>query len=305
MTIVNLGSLNVDRVFRVAHIARPGETIAAESLRLFAGGKGANQSVALARAGAQVVHVGCIGSDGDWLTEKLAGEGVEVTHVATAANSTGQAIIQVDHAGENAILLSPGANHDVSPAAIDRALDEAAPRSWLLTQNETSGVEHAIRAAHARGLRVALNPAPFNEQVREYPLELVHLLCVNATEGSGLAGETSPDRILVALTARLPHCEILLTLGADGAIYRRSEFELRQSAPRVEVVDTTAAGDTLLGYFLAGRAAGVDPETCLKLAIRAAALCVTRSGAMDSIPRREEVETTTWPPAASRSRKNR
>lgn len=289
MLIVNVGSLNVDRVFRVDHIARPGETIAARSIALFAGGKGANQSVALARAEAKVMHVGRVGADGRWLVDALAREGVDTRHIATGGALTGEAVIQVDDAGENAIVVSGGANQQLTCDDIANALESTPADAWLLVQNETSGVADAIRLAHQRGMRVAVNPAPLDDRVREYPLELAHLICVNRTEGAALSGEESPAAIMAALANRLPECEIVLTLGPTGAWYRSEGGELHEPAPLVDVVDTTAAGDTFLGYFLAGRAAGMDRRECLHRACRAAAICVTRPGAVGSIPSAEEV----------------
>lgn len=287
--IFNLGSLNIDRVFRVAHIARPGETIASRGLAEFAGGKGANQSVALARAGATVAHIGKIGPDGLWLRDKLAAEKVDVHFVRQGTSPTGQAVIQVDDAGQNAIVIVAGANRQITSEEIDAALSGAAAGAWLLVQNETSSVADAIRMAKARGLRVALNPAPFDAAAQDYPLELVDLLCVNETEGAALTGHQSPDAIAAALARRLPQCEILLTLGAEGAIRHAGDVTIRQDGFPVEAVDTTAAGDTFLGYYLAGQQADLAPPARLAGACRAAALCVTRQGAIDSIPRREEV----------------
>jgi ribokinase len=294
--IYNLGSLNIDRVFRVDHIVRPGETIAARSVATFAGGKGANQSVALARAGAHVIHVGCVGADGRHLVERLESEGVDTRFVRTTAGLTGQAIIQVDDRGENSIVLSPGANNQVAPADVDRALANATAGNWLVVQNETSAVEHAIRAAYARGMRIALNPAPLDDRAREYPLELVHLLCVNETESLGLIGQdsttfSSHEQRLAALRERTPG-HVLLTLGDQGAWLDGPAGAWRQDAVSLGgVVDTTAAGDTFFGYFLAAFAAGVSPALCLERACRAAGLCVTRPGAMDSIPFAREIAT--------------
>ncbi len=288
--VYNLGSLNIDRVLRVEHIARPGETVAAQSLAIFAGGKGANQSVALRRAGAQVIHVGRVGHDGRWLIDKLAEDGIDTRFVAVSSNSTGQAIIQVDDAGENAIVLSGGANLEVTHEDVKRALQEAPSGSWLLVQNETSAVEEAIRLAHARGMLVAINPAPFDPRAREYSFDLVHLVCVNETEAAALTGESSVRRITSGLRQRLPQAEVVLTLGAAGAWYAGPQGVWHSTVrAETEVVDTTAAGDTFLGYFLAARAADVEPQACLERACRAAALCCTRAGAMDSIPFGHEV----------------
>ncbi|HEV3137614.1 MAG TPA: ribokinase [Pirellulales bacterium] len=289
MAILNFGSLNIDRVFRVGHIARPGETIASATLGVFAGGKGANQSVALARAGAQVAHAGKIGADGGWLLDKLGQEKIDTRWVRTGSGATGQAMIQVDDAGQNAIVLLAGANHEVSPNEIDEALADFPAGSWLLVQNETSSVGHAIQSAKARGMRVALNPAPFDVGVLEYPLGQIDLLCVNESEAAAMAGAAAPEQIVAALAGQLPKCEIVLTLGSAGVLYRGAAGEIRVAAPQVRAVDATAAGDTFLGYFLASRCRQVGVRESLDVACRAAALCVTRPGAMDSIPRLDEV----------------
>jgi ribokinase len=289
MKIFNLGSLNIDRVFRVPHIVRPGETIASMSTAVFAGGKGANQSVALARAGAQVAHVGKVGADGRWLLEKLARENVDTRFIRVADGPTGQALIQVDDAGQNAIVLLNGANAQITPEEVDKALAGASADDWLLAQNETSAVAHAIWRAKEGGRRVAFNPAPFDRHVLDYPLEDVDLLCINEVEGAGMTGQHVPQRIVEALAAQLPGCEILLTLGPAGAIHHQGHHSQSVDACAVEAVDTTAAGDTFFGYYLAARTAGSAPRECLDLACRAAALCIARPGAMDSIPYRAEV----------------
>jgi ribokinase len=284
-TVYNLGSLNVDRVYRVPRIVRAGETLAASSLLEFAGGKGANQSVALARAGAHVVHIGKIGADGLWLRDRLAAEGIDTRTIIVSEAPTGQAIIQVDDRGENSIVLLAGANAKVTPDEIDTALSAAQPGDWLLVQNETSGVALALLRARQKGLHVAFNPAPLDARVADYPLECVDLLCVNETEHEALTN---------TLSAELPAaCELLLSLGADGVLLKSPAGEIRLPACAVQAVDTTAAGDTLLGYYLAGLVQQLSPHDRLSQAIRAAALCVTRPGAMDSIPRLAEVQSAT------------
>ena len=289
MAILNLGSLNVDRVFRVPRIVRAGETIASHSLQVFAGGKGANQSVALAHAGAEVIHAGKIGPDGRWLLDKLRQCGVDTSAVVESASPSGQAIIQVDDAGQNAIVVLGGANAEITADEFDRALAGSPRATWLLVQNETSSVAHAIVRAEQRGLRVALNPAPLDDRARHYPLELVDLLCVNQTEAAALSGKVGIDAIIESLTAAWPRCEIVVTLGADGAIHSGPRGRVRAPARRVTSVDTTAAGDTFLGYYLASRTRDVSIAESLDIACRAAALCVTRAGALDSIPHRDEV----------------
>ncbi|MEX0887051.1 MAG: ribokinase [Phycisphaeraceae bacterium] len=298
MRICNFGSLNIDRVFRVEHIARPGETLPAASLATFAGGKGANQSVALAHAGVAGVagvavhHAGCLGADGRWLLEKLAAAGVDVGHVRIDDDApTGQAIIQVDDAGENAIILLAGANHRVTGEQIERTLGAFEVGDWLLLQNEINDVAAVIQAGRAQRLRVALNPAPFTDAVRNYPLDGIDLLIVNETEAAGLAGMQSVAGVLDALAHRAPRADIVLTRGAAGVAYRgRSGATLElPAADRGPVVDTTAAGDTFVGYYLAHVAGGASIEAALARAVQAAAVCVTRPGAMDAIPRADEV----------------
>lgn len=289
MAILNLGSLNIDRVFRVPRIVGPGETIASHSLRVFAGGKGANQSVALAHAGAQVVHAGKIGLDGRWLLDKLRQSGVDASAVVEGDSPTGQAIIQVDDAGQNAIVVLGGANAEITEGDVERALDGCPQATWLLAQNETSAVGHAIVRAKECGLRVALNPAPMDDRVRQYPLELVELLCVNQTEAAALSGKSEIDEIVESLAAAFPRCEIVITLGADGAIHAGPQGRVRSAGRRVTPVDTTAAGDTFLGYYLASRSREISVSESLDTACRAAALCVTRPGALASIPRMDEV----------------
>ena len=280
--IYNLGSLNLDRVVRVPHMVAPGETLAASSLATYPGGKGANQSVALARAGARVVHIGRIGADGQMLRERLADEGVDVRHVVEMSDTpSGQAIIQVDDQGQNSIVILAGANGAITASDVAAALADAPAGSWLLTQNETSSVGEAMKLAKQRGLKIAFNPAPADARVRSYPAELVDLWCLNETE----------HRLLHDLLPRdlASNQEVLLTRGAGGAALWRADGELHLPAEQVEVVDTTAAGDTFLGYYLAGVIAGLAPPARLERAIRAAAICVTRPGAMDSIPRAAEL----------------
>ena len=285
MNILNFGSLNIDLVYQVEHIARPGETIASSSHQVFAGGKGANQSAALARAGARVFHAGQVGPDGQWLVDKLAGLGVDVQHIRVGDVPTGHAIIQVDRHGQNSIVLFAGANAQIDRGAINAALSHFDRGDTLLLQNEINDVSYIIAAAAERGLTICLNPAPFGPQVCAYPLELVNLLIVNETEATGLAGVSE----LAALTALCPRAQIALTLGAGGAQYRSPTEEFHLPAPQVEAVDTTGAGDTFIGYFLQGLTADMTARDAMARAVQAAALCVTRPGAMDSIPADDEV----------------
>ena len=290
MKILNFGSLNIDHVYQVDHIVRPGETLPGRGYQVFAGGKGANQSAALARAGAPVFHAGQVGPEGEWLIDKLASLGVDMQFTSRSETPTGHAIIQVDPQGQNAIVIYPGCNGQITREAVDVALEQFSTGDILLLQNEINELPYLISKGREQGLKICFNPAPFDEAVLDYPLDQVDLFILNETEALGLARADTATGLLDRLNTRLPGAEILLTLGARGARYRSSREELEVPAIPVEAVDTTAAGDTFIGYFLGAMVAGRPVCQALEQATRAAALCVTRPGAMDSIPALGELE---------------
>ena len=277
MKVLNFGSLNIDLVYRVRDFVRPGETISAADFARFPGGKGLNQSISLARAGARVLHAGAVGADGGFLLELLRENGVDASAVEVLDDTpSGHAVIQVADSGENAIVLYPGANHRITEALIDRALAPMEPGDILLLQNEISAMAGIMRRAHDRGLRIFFNPAPMTEAVAAYPLDLVDTLIVNETEWEALSASRPALR-----------CHILKTLGAKGAVYDDDVFV---PAERVEnVIDTTAAGDTFIGYFIAELIAGKDVESAMKTATSASAWCIQRAGAAPSIPRKSDL----------------
>jgi ribokinase len=287
---LTFGSVNIDHVYGVPHFVRPGETLSSLSYRRFAGGKGFNQSVALARAGAAVSHAGCIGADGAWLRDLLAEEKVEVTHLRTVASATGHAIIQVVPEGQNSIVLHGGANQALTSDHIAAALAGFGPGDALLLQNETNALPALLRAGRERGLTVCFNPAPVSPEVRDYPLDAVDLFILNEIEAEQLSGEADPGRQLQAMRRRHPAAAVVLTLGPQGACADDGAGVVQAPAPRVRAVDTTAAGDCFIGYFLAERLRGAPLEQALATACAAAAISVTRPGAAASIPRRDEVE---------------
>lgn len=289
MAILNFGSINIDLVYRVAHIVRPGETITARSRQVFAGGKGANQTMALARAGAAVSHAGRIGDDGRWVLDRLAAEGVDVRLVQRDDGPSGHAVIQVADDGENSIVIDGGANRRIDAKQIDDALARFAPGDWLVLQNEVSGIDRMIRAGRAAGLTVCFNPAPFDESVATLPLDLVDLLVVNEGECQALAGTDDVERGAGRLLDTVRQT-VVVTLGGRGAMACERSGVQRVAARAVQAVDTTAAGDTFIGYLVAERAAGSDLQRAMHVAAAAAAVCVSRPGAMDSIPRRDEIE---------------
>jgi ribokinase len=287
--ILVFGSINIDHVYRVDHLVRPGETISSERYQCFAGGKGSNQSIALARAGAEVYHAGRIGADGLWLKEMLDDNGVDTSYVEVADGPSGHAIIQVDDEGENSIILYGGANRSISWKDVRKVLTDFGHGDYLLLQNEISAVPEIISGGAEKGLKIVFNPAPMHSGVLDYPLPKVDCFVFNEVEGRELTGKTGQDDILGAMMDRFPGVCVVLTLKDKGVIYADTERKLTVPALTVKAVDTTAAGDTFIGYLLAGMVAGEDIETGLETACRAAAICVTRPGAADSIPWKEEL----------------
>ncbi|WP_417205933.1 ribokinase [Antarctobacter sp.] len=286
MTIFNLGSINADLFYRVPHLPGPGETLAARSFRRGLGGKGANMSVAAARAGARCVHIGAVGPDGGWAVERLMEYGVYTQYILTVSTDTGNALIAIDDAGENNIILYPGANQALPQDHISAALGDAQSTDIFLTQNETNGQREAVEMASARGLRVAYAAAPFDAQAVQAVLPMLDMLFLNEVEArqlqeaSGLAPEVLPVR------------DVIVTLGGDGARWHNTDTGQTQVFPAVKVtpVDTTGAGDTFTGYVLAGLDRGLPMDQAIGQAMIAGAIMVTRQGTADVIPDLRDVQ---------------
>jgi ribokinase len=290
MKVLNFGSLNLDHFYEVEHIVRPGETISSGKYRLACGGKGLNQSVALAHAGAEVFHAGKVGRDGEALLACLKAAGVDTRYIKmTEEAPSGHAIIQVDKNGQNSIIIHGGANQEIQKEDVSRVLGGFGAGDCLLLQNEVSCIPEMIEVAKKQGLSICLNPSPMNERAADYPLEKVDYFIINEIEGRELSGESEPQSILTAMRARFPEAATLLTLGEQGVLYADQQNSLAVPAEKVKAVDTTAAGDTLTGFFIAQRLTGKPIEACLRIACQAAAICVTRRGAADSIPWLREV----------------
>lgn len=277
--VLNIGSLNLDYVYQVEHFVHPGETLSADEMHIYPGGKGLNQTIALSKAGAKVRHAGAIGKDGTWLLDILKAAGVNTGNIAVLDEiSTGHAMIQNSSDGENSIVLYPGANWSLTRERISNALDALQPGDWVLLQNEINDVPWIMDQAHERNLKIALTPAPMKPEVRTWPLEKADLLFVNEGEAQALEGilETLPG-------------EVITTLGSKGTIVSYQDREYFQPALKAKVKDTTAAGDTFAGYYLAGRIKNQTVEDCLKLAAAAASIAIESSGAAVSIPKLEAV----------------
>ena len=290
MKVLNFGSCNIDYVYQMEHFIRPGETAPCTALSAGCGGKGLNQSIAFARAGATVFHAGCIGEDGEKLRRMLADNHVDTTFVRMMKQTPcGHAIIQVTGEGENCILLFGGANLCVDRAFADSVLANFGEGDFLMLQNEISNLDHIIRVAHSKKMAVALNPSPFNSVITALDLSMIDWLILNETEGMGITGESDPDRITAELLNRYPAMRIVLTLGSKGAMYADRNNRERHGIFKAPVVDTTAAGDTFTGFFFASILNGNSPAASLRIASAASAIAVSRKGAAPSIPSAQEV----------------
>jgi len=292
MRALCFGSLNIDYVYQVPHFTCKGETLAAAALQSFSGGKGLNQSIALARAGIETLHAGAVGEDGAFLVDELRAAGVDTSFVACLRDvRTGHAVIQKTPEGDNCILLYGGANRTVTREQIDRTLAHFSAPDVLVAQNEISELHYLLERAKARGLRIALNPSPMDETLHAL-LPLADFLLLNEIEASQLLGcdaLADPEGMAERLRDRFPAAAVVLTLGENGSVYAARDGLIRCKAERVTAVDTTAAGDTYTGFFLAGVLNGFDAARAMRFASVAAAIAVTRPGAAPSIPTREEV----------------
>lgn len=282
--VVVVGSANVDQTFRVERIPAPGETVLAMGFATARGGKGQNQAVAAARAGASTAFIAAIGSDGfgELTARGLADDAVDLSRLRTVDAPTGTALIAVDAGGENTIIVEAGANRLlVDLEAADVAAIVAAKVLLLQLEIPLETVVAAATAAHAAGTIVVLNAAPIRELAHEL-LAIIDILIVNEHEAAQLAG----DRDLTELVPT-----VVVTLGAAGAVlYRRGIDEVRVSAPAVAAVDATGAGDTFCGALAAVLAEGMPADDALRFAVVAASLSVEKHGAVPSIPTRAAID---------------
>lgn len=292
MKVLNFGSLNLDYVYSVDHIVLPGETLSTSSRMINAGGKGLNQSIALAHAGAQVYHAGSVGNeDGAFLVDTLAKHGVDTTFIKRENGvSTGHAIIQVNEAGENCILIYPGANGSIHSRYVDEVMRHFTKGDFLVLQNEINELDYIITEGKRRNMAVVLNPSPYNEAIEDMPLNHVDYFVLNEIECVRISGCITPGEGVSKIIKKYPNSKVILTLGSKGVIYKDCSVEYYQEAyPVSQIIDTTAAGDTFMGFFMGSLLNGRDITECLKIGCKAAALGITRKGAAESIPMLDEV----------------
>ena len=290
MKILNFGSLNLDYTYGVSHIVREGETILANDVNMNLGGKGFNQSVALSRAGLSVYHAGLVGEEGLDFYDACETFGIKTDYIKTVTGRCGHTIIQVDDEGQNSIVLFGGANQKNSKEYVDEVLKNFEAGDVILLQNEINELPYIIDQAFAKGMTIILNPSPFDERLEACDLGKVSIFVLNETEGQQMTGMTTPTTIVAALDASFANAKIMLTLGKGGSIYHHGDEELYQAAFDVEAVDTTAAGDTFTGFFVAGMIKKMPIRDTLIMATKAAALAVQKKGAAQSIPFMSEVE---------------
>nr|WP_134159583.1 ribokinase [Alicyclobacillus sacchari] len=299
MDITVVGSLNMDIVAVVDHVPQAGETVKTPHAHLYTGGKGANQAIAAARHGARVRMVGAVGADAFATTLRavLQSSGGDVSGLVEKRGPSGMALITVESDGQNRIVVCEGANRMLTPRDVERACSASPwpPGSALVVQNEIpmETVRHALDVAHRRGWRVIWNVAPV-VPVEAGLLGEGDVIVVNESEASELVGMDVADietgRMACERLLKLGPGMAIVTLGAAGSIAVSSAWGI-MSTPAYQVVpvDTTAAGDTFLGVFAADWDGVTSPERSLQIASAAAAVCVTRQGAQDSIPTREDV----------------
>ena len=286
--LVNLGSLCIDRVYRVSEIALAGETVASQSFSIYPGGKGLNQSLAAAKAGAEVIHHGCIGADGDWLKDVLTDAGVDSEGVSEVEGETGHAVIQVNDQGENSIVIVGGTNRSISPDKVENVIATMAEDDWLLLQNEINDLELVLDLVARYQRHVAFNIAPVDGREQNYDLAQVEVLIVNEVEAAALSHTEAPAQAVEQLVRRYPKTHIVLTLGRDGLLYGYGDVRQEVPSLKVTAVDETAAGDAFIGYFMASLLNGATITDALRAGSIAGAYAVTKEGAAVSIPSKEE-----------------
>lgn len=296
--IIVIGSVNMDMVVKTSHIPQPGETVLGGAFFMNPGGKGANQAVAVARLGGDVAFISKIGDDifGRQSAQLFEEEGVDTKGVMTdPSGPSGIALITVDEAGENSIVVAPGANAHLRPVDVERLLGHYRLANILLMQLEIPmpTVRFALEYARKRDMQVILNPAPANEEVANL-FGLVDILTPNMSEAGVLSGIRVVDMDTARQAAERIQARgvknVIITLGKDGAAVLEQDGSFSQvPSPAVETVDTTAAGDVLNGALAVALAEGKNLESAASFACRAASIAVTRMGSQSSIPFRREV----------------
>lgn len=292
MKVLSFGSLNIDYVYQVDHIVSNGETESTSGMSTNCGGKGLNQSIALARAGVSVWHAGIVGNEGQLLIDACVKNGVKTDFIRRTEGRSGHTIIQVDKDGNNSIILFGGANRCMTETFIDEVIANFEKGDMIILQNEINLLDVIIDKAFSKGMQIVLNPSPYDKALAACDLGKVSYFILNEIEGCQMTGKKEPEEILAGIHEKFPNAKIVLTLGSDGSMYFDDGKAYRQDIYKVKSIDTTAAGDTFTGFFIASIIKGMKSEEALSLAAKASAIAVTKPGALDSIPTLEEVLAT-------------
>ncbi|MDD3360364.1 MAG: ribokinase [Hespellia sp.] len=289
MKVLNYGSLNYDYIYEVDHMVVEGETISSSNLTASVGGKGLNQSIALAKAGVEVYHGGTVGEDGEGLLQTCIHNGINTEYIDQCRDRSGHAIIQLDKQAKNCIILYGGANQKQSKEHIDEVLGAFGEGDMLLLQNEVNELPYLIEEASKKRMKIVLNPSPFDETIQKCDLNQVDYFILNEVEASMMTGEKDSQKALEKMSITYPNAKIVLTLGSDGVIYKDKTQTLSQKAYKVDAVDTTAAGDTFTGFFIGGIVNQMEMKQLLAVCAKASAITVSRKGAANTIPTLDEV----------------
>ena len=290
MKVLNYGSLNVDYVYSVDHIIVGGETQHSSKLEVFSGGKGLNQSIALAKAGVPVYHAGIVGSDGDILLDACKEAGVNTKYIRRLPVKGGHTMIQVDKNAQNCIILYGGTNQMQTREFVDEVLADFGEGDYLLLQNEINMLDYIIDQAYEKKMKIVMNPSPFDDKLNTCDLGKIYLFLLNEIESEQITGYKDKDQILDAMAEKFPNARFVLTLGSDGAVYYDGKEKIFQDIFKVKALDTTAAGDTFTGYFIAAVIEGRSVQEALRMAAKASSIAVSRPGATPSIPAMDEVK---------------
>ncbi len=291
MRIIVLGSVNIDYTYSVNHITAPKESQASTDMKTFLGGKGFNQALTLARAGMETKLAAMVGKGGMEMLETVDQPGLDISLVRQVDGRSGHCIVQVDDVGQNSVMLYGGANRLIDAAFVDEVLADYGKGDVLLVQNEVSSLPYVIDQAYEKGMYIVMNPSPWTDRLKQCGLDKVSLFCLNEMEGRAMTSYVQPGDILLELEHLFPDKEFVLTLGSEGAFYKKGHSQCYHPALKVQVTDSTAAGDVFEGYFLAEHLRGRAPADALHLASYASALAIQHPGAaLYSAPTRQQVE---------------
>lgn len=306
MKVLNFGSLNLDYIYTIEGGVTSAETETgisgtgrgaqtaggfreAVKRRVSCGGKGFYQSVALARAGVEVYHAGMVGEGGELLIGQCEKENIEIHYIWKLPGVCGHTVTEETKGASKHILLYGGANRKFTANYIDEVLADFRSEDIVLVQNGINMVDYIMEAAAAKGMKIVLNPSPYRENLKDCDLSKANVCILNEQDAAALTGRRELESVLSELQARMPHTEIILTLGENGCVYQDAERRFYQEGYPVPAVDTALAGDVFTAYFIAAVTGGLDVREGLIIASKAAAIAVMREGGMEAIPFREEV----------------